>query len=825
MKKQLFIWLMVLQGTGLFGQSFSALDTLQLHDLVEPVFEWVDIDNDGLLDMFVTGRDITVTDSSRSISYIYHQLSDTSFTRLDVDLETFGTQLIRLADLNMDGKQDLLISATNGANFEHVMYENQGDLTFSKTVITRSEHLYWEELQLADLDNDGLLEIITSGTGGFTVYKNVIGAFTRVDLRDDLNEVKTAPVILDFDKNGFLDIFLAGTKADGDSVAYMLLNDKEFQFAVRSLKSDSLKITDYVVSDFNDDGLPDLLVSHDINDDVRSMELLLNKNGTDFERDENDDRIGFRNAKVFAADLTSDGLVDTDAEGITIGATGNLLARQRLSELSTEMISQRDTLENSSGQGRRYGDFDFDGDLDYFEVTTHLSGSVLWLFVNDQEVLNNGPDQLEDLLSFRFQNELYIVWNTAADDFTKSPSVTYDVALGTSEEEVDVLAAGFDPVSLKRTVVGRGNQGSNSFLILNNPPQQTVYASIMPIDNAFHYSVSECLRGAIESNCNEELVVQEKVLCDTNQILLQTETGEQAKWFSVSGGYLGTFAQLNYTTNGRDFIIAVYDRVGGCIDGEIFELIPEPGLPDLFDMVVCPEAFINREVEGEWSSIQWTSNLSGVVSNTANLSFQPEGDDLITVDVVSRRGCSFQQSFTITLDGVTASVQDSVFQIVEGESVQLFASGGTEYSWSPEIGLSSSDIPNPFAMPDETTLYTVTVTNDIGCIDELEVRIEVIQMAFAPDVFSPNGDGRNESFKVYDLEKATSFKFSIFDRVGNLVFESTNLNEVTVAGWDGTKGGQELPTGTYFWRVSGEYGSGQGITVNGKKSGALQLIR
>ncbi len=823
MRARLTLILLMLQ-CSLMGQDFSAFDTLQLPGLAKPVFEWVDADNDSLLDIFITGEDITVTDSSRSVSYFYQQQDDTTFMLVATDLETYGEQLFSLADFNKDGRQDLLVSSTDGTRFEHAIYQNNGDFTWTKTLINAGTSV-WQELRLADLDNDGTPEILTFSTDGLIVYKNEPIGFEAISLPAGLDEIHTDPVVLDFDKDGFTDLFIAGIRADGDSVALLLLNQKELEFTVQAVESDSLQITDYVVSDFNDDGFPDVLVSRDIDSSPRSLEVLINNQGLNFTSQPDNNRLRLKNTRVFAADLSSDGLLDTDVEGTTIGQGGGLLARERMLNTSQGVRYEGDTLANTSGQGRRYGDFDFDGDLDHFELTTDLTGSVLWLFENVEPDVNQGPTSLEDLLSFRFENDLYIVWNIAEDDFTESKSVTYDVNLGTSAGMNDILAGGFDPLSLRRTVVGPGNQGHNSFLILKNAPVQPLFASIMPIDNAFHYTVSECLQGGAGGSCNEELLVQERVLCGTNNITLQTDTGEEARWFSVNDGYLGTSSQLNFTAQGQDFVIAVYDRVGGCIDGEVFSIIPDLALGPLEDLTICEGDQVSVQVEGTWNSIEWSSANEGVLSTTSAIAFVPQADDVITVDVTSVNGCDYQQSFSIDIDEIVANVRDTVVQVTEGESVQLFASGGTQYLWTPATGLSATDVAAPFASPDSNTLYTVSVSNDTGCTDQATVLVEVTMTAFAPDMFSPNGDGRNERFMVYDLESVASFTFSIFDRAGNTVFESSDLNEVTVRGWDGTRGGTELPSGTYFWRVKGDYPNGQIITVNGKNKGALQLVR
>ncbi|MBK8564413.1 MAG: hypothetical protein IPN76_14025 [Saprospiraceae bacterium] len=61
------------------------------------------------------------------------------------------------------------------------------------------------------------------------------------------------------------------------------------------------------------------------------------------------------------------------------------------------------------------------------------------------------------------------------------------------------------------------------------------------------------------------------------------------------------------------------------------------------------------------------------------------------------------------LAGVSASADD--LHICAGESSQLLAQGGQSYTWSPAVGLSATDVPNPIAMPSQTTTYTVTGTS------------------------------------------------------------------------------------------------------------------
>ncbi len=90
-------------------------------------------------------------------------------------------------------------------------------------------------------------------------------------------------------------------------------------------------------------------------------------------------------------------------------------------------------------------------------------------------------------------------------------------------------------------------------------------------------------------------------------------------------------------------------------------------------------------------------------------------------DTGDATGCT-EESFT-TEDVAADAGADTEF--CEGGSVQLNASGGTTYSWSPTDGLDDPTIANPIANPAITTTYTVTVSNDGRCPDTDDVLVTV----------------------------------------------------------------------------------------------------
>ena len=97
--------------------------------------------------------------------------------------------------------------------------------------------------------------------------------------------------------------------------------------------------------------------------------------------------------------------------------------------------------------------------------------------------------------------------------------------------------------------------------------------------------------------------------------------------------------------------------------------------------------------------------------------------------------------------------------------------------------------------------YELTISNE--CASEVisytveNAEDDPKRFIFVPDAFSPNGDTNNETFKGYFGKEVVAYQFRVFDRWGNLVFNSTNPEE----GWNGTKMGQKLSTGVYIWQM------------------------
>ena len=204
-----------------------------------------------------------------------------------------------------------------------------------------------------------------------------------------------------------------------------------------------------------------------------------------------------------------------------------------------------------------------------------------------------------------------------------------------------------------------------------------------------------------------------------------------------------------------------------------------------------------------------------------------------TVVVTDVQGCSVAAVPAVAVDVrplPVVVVAPAVATVCPNKSVDLSASGGVSYAWSPAAGLSDSAIASPVAGPAESTIYTVTVTDANGCTDTASVAVKAVancveiecsaSTVAIPDAFTPNGDGHNDRWNILGIADVNHLV--IYDRWGQQVFERGHfVTGDAGAGWDGTMGGQPAPAGVYAYFAELQCPTG-GVVV---RKGTVVLVR
>ena len=222
-------------------------------------------------------------------------------------------------------------------------------------------------------------------------------------------------------------------------------------------------------------------------------------------------------------------------------------------------------------------------------------------------------------------------------------------------------------------------------------------------------------------------------------------------------------------------------------------------------------------VEGQ--KYVWTPNVGLSDSTSPSPIATPDSTIEYTLNV-SGFGCDVvSDKVTIVVHQLPKADAGKSDTITNGQSLQLEATGGIQYVWSNGYSLDNSSIYNPIATPEETTTYTVEVTDIYKCVNTDTVTITVLEPSlWIPSAFTPDNDGQNDVLYVRG-RGINNFEFRIYNKWGQVIFVSNDIN----IGWNGkTHLTEELVSqGAYVYSVKGVKTDGKQINMQG----LVNLIR
>lgn len=124
-------------------------------------------------------------------------------------------------------------------------------------------------------------------------------------------------------------------------------------------------------------------------------------------------------------------------------------------------------------------------------------------------------------------------------------------------------------------------------------------------------------------------------------------------------------------------------------------------------------------------SYSWSPAIGLSDPNIADPDAYPTTTTTYTVTGTAANGCTQDDEVIITVNPLPVITVTPDSRICEGEDIQLNASGGTTYTWSPAAGLTCTNCPAPVASPAQTIVYTVEAATALGCTDTASVEVFV----------------------------------------------------------------------------------------------------
>lgn len=222
-------------------------------------------------------------------------------------------------------------------------------------------------------------------------------------------------------------------------------------------------------------------------------------------------------------------------------------------------------------------------------------------------------------------------------------------------------------------------------------------------------------------------------ICFGDSVQLGASGGVDYQWSpNVNISDLTIADPLVWPTTPQEYVVEV-TNADGCVgsDTVLVDLF-QPQLTVSADETICFGDTAQLTASGA-VTYDWNPNVNISDNTISDPEVYPITTTTYVVDAVDVNGCEATDSITITIQQLPIADAGLDTAICDGESVQLQASGGTNYIWSPAGTLSNATIANPIATPTGTTTYTVTVSDQLGCesSDDVEITINPLPTANA----------------------------------------------------------------------------------------------
>ncbi|SEW44676.1 gliding motility-associated C-terminal domain-containing protein [Chitinophaga sp. YR573] len=297
-------------------------------------------------------------------------------------------------------------------------------------------------------------------------------------------------------------------------------------------------------------------------------------------------------------------------------------------------------------------------------------------------------------------------------------------------------------------------------------------------------------------------------------ITIQVQSGAPPFEYAIAGQAYQSGASFTGLGSGT---YKVYARNAVCIDSvEVTLTAPAVLIANVTtDDETCERGNGKATVNVTGGTIPYNIYWDNVLQNTNVVTGLSKGNYTLSVtDVNSCNTGSTIDINNINPPPVHITNHDTTVNI--GDIVALHAVNAVDYQWTPAEGLSCTDCPSPFAQPLTPTTYIVQTVTGLNCVpaDTVTINLTYNRSLYAPNAFSPNGDGVNDVFRVKGKGVAY-YSMTIYNRWGGFVYQTSDMNK----GWDGVL--QEV--GGYVYVI--EYAFYGKESTRLKQKGTVALVR
>ncbi|WP_299125267.1 VCBS repeat-containing protein, partial [uncultured Tenacibaculum sp.] len=457
--KKLLLSLLLLISFYINAQTFTEHTTANIIDVYQSDLAWGDYDNDGDLDVLVTGKK-TITAPIDPISKIYTNTGGIFTELTSANLEGVQSGSSAWGDYDNDGDLDILLTGFGvGNTYIAKIYTNNGG-AFTELTTANLQGIVGD-VAWGDYDNDGDLDILLVGGVGRSsiskIYTNDAGTFTELTTANLIGVNSGAVAWGDYDNDGDLDILLTGYTGSLD-ISKIYTNNNGTFTELASANLIGISYSSVAWGDYDNDGDLDILMSGYTGS--TNVTKIYTNNGGSFTEIPTPHLRGQQEGSVAWGDYDNDGDLD-----ILLTGSINTKIYNNNAGVFTQAAASNNLTQIAVSDGV-WGDYDNDGDLDIAFSGVTATSFTSKIYTNNTIASNTPPTVPTNPIALVNGNEVTISWTASTDLQTPSNGLSYNVYI--KENPIGT------PVYTK-TPMAQENDGWRKLPVLGNTGQGTSY--------------------------------------------------------------------------------------------------------------------------------------------------------------------------------------------------------------------------------------------------------------------------------------------------------------------------------------------------------------
>jgi len=704
------------------NNKFTELKPSQLQDIIGYSVSWGDYDNDGDLDILISGN------KNGYLSKLYENNGNDNFSELkNISLKGIASGSTSWGDYNNDGYLDILMTGTVYTSEATVVYKNNGDKTFSEQNEINLKQVKKSSADWGDYDNDGYLDIALMG---IDEIDDMISKIYRNNGDNTFSELTDVSLIGaghgdlafgDFDNDNYLDLIITGS---GTSNIYKNTGDGSFMKHTNGALLGTSR-SSVALGDFDNDNDLDIIQTGE----EGNIELKIYKNN----------HINFtKTNRVKPINLSSECIDSTVNFYWDTGCLSEECAGRTYNvRVGTAPGSSNVRPSHSLGDGTRL--IAKRGMIQSTNYHMNLRPGRYYWSVQSIDHAFRGSE-------FSNEQELIIDCGTQKPEIKDLEVCQNEFPLTVSGENLNWYIAENDQTPFQQgdTINFISEPGSHSFYVTQTIDDCESWDTIITIQVNESPRFIEVSKKAA-SNCSE---------ADGSITIISNSSKNK---YSIDGGD-------NYQTDNKfsglfagNYTIMVKSNMG-CIDEHIENLNPiglnlnALNIENVKSCLGDSAHFFSDSVYTEWYDHNFNYLKTGQYLKPKDL----DVGEYRFHAIISHKRCKsdpYELLFTVYELPVGEFDEGGIVEKCRFDTVKIaLETSASNIEWSPTSGLSSTNNYNFDIFCKESTDYLITLTDDNGCSSITELKVNLMSTPDIPSIIGRNSVCSGEQNILYSAD-------------------------------------------------------------------------